>query len=88
MELNSKFDAKAIESEIKEYIKSIDIEKLIFASDKPEKIRFIEGPPTMNGIPHAGHLRGRVMKDYGIDLTHYKVKKSYSMGDGTHKDSQ
>ena len=53
MELNSKFDAKAIESEIKEYTKSIDIEKLIFASDKPEKIRFIEGPPTMNGIPHA-----------------------------------
>ena len=43
MELSSKFDAKAIESEIKEYIKSIDIEKLIFASDKPEKIRFIEG---------------------------------------------
>ena len=37
MELNSKFDAKAIESETKEYIKSIDIEKLIFASDKPEK---------------------------------------------------
>ena len=24
---------------------------------------FIEGPPTMNGIPHAGHLRGRVIKD-------------------------
>jgi len=63
MELSSKFDAKAIESEIKEYVKSIDIEKQIFASDKPEKIRFIEGPPTMNGIPHAGHLRGRVIKD-------------------------
>jgi len=62
MELNSKFDAKAIELEIKEYVKSIDIEKLIFESDKPEKIRFIEGPPTMNGIPHAGHLRGRVIK--------------------------
>mgnify|MGYP003986621557 FL=1 len=63
MELSTKFDAKKIESQIKEYIKSIDIEKQIFASDKPEKIRFIEGPPTMNGIPHAGHLRGRVIKD-------------------------
>ncbi|QDI89444.1 isoleucine--tRNA ligase [Candidatus Nitrosopumilus sp. SW] len=63
MELSTKFDAKAIESEIKEYVKSIDLEKQIFASDKPEKIRFIEGPPTMNGIPHAGHLRGRVIKD-------------------------
>ena len=64
MEFSTKFDAKAIESEIKEYVKSINIEKLIFASDKPEKIRFIEGPPTMNGIPHAGHLRGRVIKDF------------------------
>ena len=63
MELSTKFDAKAIETEVKEYVKSIDLEKQIFASDKPEKIRFIEGPPTMNGIPHAGHLRGRVIKD-------------------------
>ncbi|MDH3735593.1 MAG: isoleucine--tRNA ligase [Nitrosopumilus sp.] len=63
MELSTKFDAKEIESQVKEYIKSIDLERQIFASDKPEKIRFIEGPPTMNGIPHAGHLRGRVIKD-------------------------
>ncbi len=24
---------------------------------------FVEGPPTLNGIPHIGHARGRVMKD-------------------------
>ena len=75
MELNAKFDAKAIESEIKEYIKSMDIEKLIFASDKPEKIRFIEGPPTMNGIPHAGHLRGRVIKDLWYRFNTLQGKK-------------
>ncbi len=75
MELNSKFDAKAIESEIKEYTKSIDIEKLIFDSDKPEKIRFIEGPPTMNGIPHAGHLRGRVIKDLWYRFNTLQGKK-------------
>ncbi len=63
MELSSKFDAKIIESQVKEHTKSIDVEKMIFDSDKPEKIIFIEGPPTMNGIPHAGHLRGRVIKD-------------------------
>ncbi len=63
MELSSKFDAKTIESQVKEYTKSIDVEKMIFDSSKPEKIMFIEGPPTMNGIPHAGHLRGRVIKD-------------------------
>ena len=63
MELSTKFDAKEIESQVKEHIKSIDLEKQIFASNKSEKIRFIEGPPTMNGTPHAGHLRGRVIKD-------------------------
>ena len=63
MELASKFDAKSIEKQVREYTGSIDVEKMIFDSDKPEKIMFIEGPPTMNGIPHAGHLRGRVIKD-------------------------
>jgi isoleucyl-tRNA synthetase len=24
---------------------------------------FVEGPPTLNGIPHIGHYRGRTMKD-------------------------
>ncbi|MDH5462875.1 MAG: isoleucine--tRNA ligase [Nitrosopumilus sp.] len=63
MELSTKFDAKEIEFQVKEHIKSIDLERQIFESDKPERIRFIEGPPTMNGVPHAGHLRGRVIKD-------------------------
>jgi isoleucyl-tRNA synthetase len=75
MELSAKFDAKAIESQVKKYIKSIDLEKQIFASDKPEKIRFIEGPPTMNGIPHAGHLRGRVIKDLWYRFNTLQGKK-------------
>ncbi|MEK0369099.1 MAG: isoleucine--tRNA ligase, partial [Nitrosopumilus sp.] len=75
MELSTKFDAKAIESQVREYIKSIDLEKQIFASDKPEKIRFIEGPPTMNGIPHAGHLRGRVIKDLWYRFNTLQGKK-------------
>jgi isoleucyl-tRNA synthetase len=24
---------------------------------------FVEGPPTLNGVPHVGHARGRAMKD-------------------------
>jgi len=75
MKLSSKFDAKSIESEIKEYIKSMDVEKLIFESDKPEKIMFIEGPPTMNGVPHAGHLRGRVIKDLWYRFNTLQGKK-------------
>ncbi|MFQ5496434.1 MAG: isoleucine--tRNA ligase [Nitrosopumilus sp.] len=75
MKLSTKFDAKKIESQVKEYVKSIDLEKQIFASDKPEKIRFIEGPPTMNGIPHAGHLRGRVIKDLWYRFNTLQGKK-------------
>ena len=75
MKLSSKFDAKVIESEVREYIKSIDVERLIFESDKPEKIMFIEGPPTMNGVPHAGHLRGRVIKDLWYRFNTLQGKK-------------
>ncbi|MCV0373059.1 MAG: isoleucine--tRNA ligase [Nitrosarchaeum sp.] len=75
MELSSKFDAKAIEKQVREYTKSIDVEKLIFESDKPERIMFIEGPPTMNGIPHAGHLRGRVIKDLWYRFNTLQGKK-------------
>lgn len=75
MELADKFDAKAVESQIRRYIKSIDLEEQIFASDKPETVRFIEGPPTMNGIPHAGHLRGRVIKDLWYRFNTLQGKK-------------
>jgi len=80
MELSSKFDAKLIESSVRDYIKSINIEKLIFDSDKTETVRFIEGPPTMNGIPHAGHLRGRVIKDLWYRFNTLSGKKIHFNG--------
>ena len=64
MQLDKQFDSKKIEEQIKNYLADVDLHKMIFDSPrKDQKIMFIEGPPTMNGIPHAGHLRGRVMKD-------------------------
>ena len=64
MESVDQFDAKQIEINVKEYLKGQDISELISKSpDKKNEIMFIEGPPTMNGKPHAGHLRGRVFKD-------------------------
>ena len=64
MELTSKFDLKEIERTTKEYVSKLDLQKMIDdSSDQREKIMFIEGPPTLNGEPHAGHLRGRVFKD-------------------------
>ena len=62
MELAKEFDAKKIEGQIREYSENLNLQEMI-ESEKDQKIMFIEGPPTMNGIPHAGHLRGRVMKD-------------------------
>jgi len=62
MELSKEFDAKKIEEIIRDYSENLNLQEMI-ESEKDEKIMFIEGPPTMNGIPHAGHLRGRVMKD-------------------------
>ncbi|MFZ0843263.1 MAG: isoleucine--tRNA ligase, partial [Nitrosotalea sp.] len=64
MQLSTDFNPKKIEDEVKEQLSKLDLEKLIFESqNKTKKIAFIEGPPTMNGTPHAGHLRGRIMKD-------------------------
>ena len=64
MELTNEFDLKKIERMTKEHVSKLDLQKMIDdSSDKREKIMFIEGPPTLNGEPHAGHLRGRVFKD-------------------------
>ena len=64
MQLDKQFDSKKIEKNVKDYTSGINLQKLIFESaQKNQKIMFIEGPPTMNGTPHAGHLRGRVIKD-------------------------
>jgi isoleucyl-tRNA synthetase len=40
-------------------------QKLEFIEKNPRKgfLGYVEGPPTLNGIPHIGHARGRVMKD-------------------------
>ncbi|MBT3591749.1 MAG: class I tRNA ligase family protein, partial [Candidatus Nitrosopelagicus sp.] len=64
MKLVENFDIKQIEKNVQDDLKDNDVSKLIQEDDnKKNEIMFIEGPPTMNGIPHAGHLRGRVFKD-------------------------
>lgn len=63
LHLEKEFDSKKIEAQIREHQAKLDLEKMISESKKGQKLVFIEGPPTMNGIPHAGHLRGRIIKD-------------------------
>ena len=63
MEFVAKFDAKKLESQVRDNTEKNKILDKIRASDRKKKIWFVEGPPTMNGTPHAGHLRGRIIKD-------------------------
>ena len=62
--LEDKLNLKEIEKITRKYWEDIDIKKYIkdkYANN--ETVSFIEGPPTLNGKPHIGHIRGRIIKD-------------------------
>ena len=66
MELQGKFNAKSIENEIRCYLNDIDLKEYLekeFLFNSNNLLGYIDGPPTMNGEPHVGHLRGRIIKD-------------------------
>ena len=62
MGLEKAYNFKKIESKTRDRIEILNIDDIVDAKSG-KKIMFIEGPPTMNGSPHLGHLRGRVIKD-------------------------
>src|ERR687884_1624555 len=65
MEFQRKFDAKVAENEIRHYLDDVDLSSLLEMDllESKHSVGYIEGPPTMNGEPHVGHLRGRIIKD-------------------------
>src|SRR5438093_8034777 len=63
MKLLEKFDAKKIEEQVRLYLQNIDHADLLESKSRKSALGYIEGPPTLNGEPHAGHLRGRIIKD-------------------------
>jgi isoleucyl-tRNA synthetase len=75
LQLEKEFDSKKIEERIRTHFERMDLKNML-AESKGEKIVFIEGPPTMNGTPHAGHLRGRVIKDLWY---RYMTLKGYNV---------
>lgn len=76
MEFNTKFDAKAIENEVRIYLDNLDLRAhLENELVGKELVGYIEGPPTMNGEPHAGHLRGRIIKDLWYRFNTLQKKK-------------
>jgi isoleucyl-tRNA synthetase len=63
-ELNHNFSPKEVEENIRRHWERIDVRRLATEKtvSKPP-IGYVEGPPTMNGEPHIGHIRGRILKD-------------------------
>jgi isoleucyl-tRNA synthetase len=58
------YEPKKIEEKIRGYWKDINIRKTVEERLKGKpRIGYVEGPPTLNGDPHIGHIRGRVIKD-------------------------
>ena len=64
-----------MEREVAQVWKDKDIIKKNFARNEGKiYFTFYDGPPTANGMPHAGHILTRVMKDI---IPRYKVMQGY-----------
>src|SRR5690625_5177838 len=50
--------------------------KSILNREGKETYVFYEGPPTANGLPHTGHVLGRVIKDF---VARYKTMQGYQV---------
>jgi isoleucyl-tRNA synthetase len=63
--LPANYSPLALEKKIREFWVKNQIRQKLELMEKDAKgiLGFVEGPPTLNGVPHIGHARGRVMKD-------------------------
>ena len=65
-QLSPNYDPLELEQQTRTFWEKNQIrEKLEACREKNNKdtLGYVEGPPTLNGVPHIGHARGRVMKD-------------------------
>jgi isoleucyl-tRNA synthetase len=72
LSLTTDYRPLELEKQIREFWnKNQTQKKLMEFKEKNNKsiLGYVEGPPTLNGVPHVGHARGRVMKDL-----HYRWK--------------
>jgi isoleucyl-tRNA synthetase len=65
LSLATEYKPLELEKEIREFWEKNQIRGKLELREKDSKgvLGYVEGPPTLNGIPHIGHSRGRVMKD-------------------------
>ena len=80
MKLGDKFELKTFENQVRAYYDDPTIKRNIkeYLGD-PENFKttigYVEGPPTMNGEPHLGHIRGRIIKDLWFRKSTIEKKK-------------
>ncbi|SES61879.1 Isoleucyl-tRNA synthetase [Oceanobacillus limi] len=65
------------EKRIQDYWNSTNIfQKSVTNREGQPSFVFYEGPPTANGLPHAGHVLGRVIKDF---IARYQTMRGYQV---------
>ncbi len=58
------YNALKVEEEVRKFWDQRGVEERWRAFDpNGRRFTFLEGPPTTNGFPHVGHIRGRTYKD-------------------------
>ena len=76
MDFSAKFNGKEIENKVRDYLHNLNLtDYLENELTGKELVGYIDGPPTMNGEPHAGHLRGRIIKDLWYRFNTLQKKK-------------
>jgi isoleucyl-tRNA synthetase len=65
LSLTTDYRPLELEKEIRGFWEKNQIRDKLELRERDSKglLGYVEGPPTLNGIPHIGHSRGRVMKD-------------------------
>ncbi len=61
--MDTQFNVKKIEELVSQFWAENSIEKKWHEITSDKIYTFLEGPPTTNGFPHVGHIRGRTYKD-------------------------
>ena len=62
--LKQGFEPKEIEKAVRGFWDAVDVRRQVAeARSGAAVVGFVEGPPTLNGEPHIGHIRGRIFKD-------------------------
>lgn len=75
--VNTKESAIERENRVKKYWNDEDVfHRSMNEREGAETFVFYEGPPTANGLPHAGHVLGRVIKDF---VGRYKTMQGYQV---------